>query len=82
MSELNESDYEAFEADLELLVDTLKKVFNADRSRYYFNEEENTLFIEIGGLDELSDEKIEEVASPVLDELDLDLEQVMLLPYR
>lgn len=82
MSELNESDYEAFEADLELLVDTLKQVFNADRSRYYFNEEENTLFIEIGGLDELSDEKIEEVASPVLDELDLDLEQVMLLPYR
>ncbi len=82
MSELNESDYEAFYEDLKILVDTLQKVFNSEQSRYYFNDESNTLYVEIEGLDELSDEEIEEVANPVLEELDLDLDEVILLPYR
>lgn len=82
MSELNESDYEAFYEDLEILVDTLRKVFGAEKSRYYFNDEANTLYVEIGGLDTLDEDEIEEAANPVLEELDLDLDEVLLLPYR
>lgn len=80
MAELEDADYEAYEQDIELLVDTLRKCFNAEKARYSVVGHLNTLFIEIEGLDELSAEEISEVAEPVLDELDMDFDEISLLP--
>ncbi len=80
MAEFNEQDYEDYEKDIEVLVDTLRQCFLADKARYYVAGHQNTLFIEIEGLDELSEEEITEVAEPVLDELDLDFDEISLVP--
>lgn len=82
MDDLNNSDYEAYEQDIELLVDTLRKCFNAEKARYNVIGHQNTLYIEIQGLDELSAEEISEVAEPVLDELDMDFDEISLLPLK
>lgn len=82
MSEFSEADYEAYEQDIELLVDTLRRCFNSERARYSVAGHQNTLFIEIEGLEELSPDQIEEVAEPVLDELDMDFDEISLLPYK
>ncbi|MGD8427763.1 MAG: hypothetical protein PVH63_09020 [Balneolaceae bacterium] len=82
MADLTDADYEAYEHDIELLVDTLRKCFNAEQARYNVVGHLNTLFIEIKGLDELSPEEISEVAEPVLDELDMDFDEISLLPLK
>lgn len=82
MADLENADYEAYEQDIELLVDTLRKCFNAEKARYSVVGHQNTLFIEIAGLDELSPEEISEVATPVLDELDMDFDEISLLPLN
>ncbi|WP_445665744.1 hypothetical protein [Fodinibius sp. AD559] len=82
MSELDNTDYQAYEQDIKLLVDTLRKCFNAEKARFSVVGHQNTLFIEIEGLDELSGEEISEVAEPVLDELDMDFDEISLLPLK
>lgn len=82
MAEFNENDYEAYEQDIELLVDTLRKCFNAEKARYNVVGHKNNLFIEIEGLDELTPQEISEVAEPVLDELDMDFDEISLLPLK
>jgi hypothetical protein len=83
MSEkISETDYKAYEQDIELLVDTLRKCFNSEKARYNVVGHKNTLFIEIEGLDELSPEEISEVAEPILDELDMDFDEISLLPLK
>ena len=82
MDELHESDYEAYEQDIELLVDTLRQCFNAEKARYNIVGHQNALYIEIEGLDAFSPEEISEVAEPVLDELDMDFDEVSLLPLK
>lgn len=82
MGQLNESDYQAYEQDLELLVDTLRQCFEAENARYFVVGHQNALYIEIEGLELLDQEVIEEVAGPVLDELDLDFDEVVLLPMK
>lgn len=82
MADLNENDYKAYEQDIELLVDTLRQCFGADRARYNVVGHQNTLFIEIEGLDELAPDEISEIAEPVLDELDMDFEEISLLPLK
>lgn len=82
MADLGEEDYQAYEQDLELLVDTLRKCFNAERARYNVAGHQNSLFIEIEGLDELTPEEISEVAEPVLEELDMDFDEISLLPLK
>ena len=79
MADFEDADYEAYEQDIELLVDTLRKCFNAEKARYNVVGHQNTLYIEIKGLDELSPEEISEVAEPVLDELDMDFDEISLL---
>lgn len=80
MAEFTEQDYEDYEQDIEILVDTLRQCFLADKARYYVAGHQNTLFIEIEGLDELSEQEVTEVAEPVLDELDLDFDEISLVP--
>ena len=82
MAELDDADYEAYEQDVELLVDTLRKCFDAEKARYSVVGHQNTLYIEIEGLDELDADTISEVAAPVLDELDMDFDEISLLPLK
>lgn len=82
MAELEDADYEAYEQDVELLVDTLRKCFNSEKARYNVVGHQNTLYIEIEGLDELSPEEIAEIAEPVLEELDMDFDEISLLPLN
>lgn len=82
MADIEDYDYEAYEHDIELLVDTLRKCFNADKARYNVIGHQNTLYIEIEGLEELSPEEISEVAEPVLEELDMDFDEISLLPLK
>lgn len=82
MAELEDADYEAYEQDIELLVDTLRKCFNSEKARYSVVGHQNTLIVEIEGLDELSPDEISEVAEPVLDELDMDFDEISLLPLK
>lgn len=82
MADLDNADYEAYEQDIKLLVDTLRKSFNAEKARFSVVGHQNTLFIEIEGLEELSPEQISEVAEPVLDELDMDFDEISLLPLK
>lgn len=80
MTDFTEEDYEAYEQDLEILVDTLRKCFNADKARYSVIGHQNALYIEIEGLDQLSNEEIQEVAEPVFNELDMDFDEISLVP--
>jgi len=82
MADFEQADYEAYEQDIKLLVDTLRKCFNAQKARYSVIGHQNILYIEIEGLDELSPEEISEVAEPVLDELDMDFDEISLLPLK
>ena len=82
MSEFTESDYEYYEQDLELLVDTLRRCFESEKARYFVIGHTNTLIVELEGLDDFDREEIEEIASPVLEELDLDFDEVTLVPLK
>jgi len=82
MDKQTNADYEAYEQDIELLVDTLRQCFNAERARYNVIGHQNTLYIEIEGLDALGPEEISEIAGPVLDELDMDFDEISLLPLK
>lgn len=80
MPGFNESDYQAYEEDLELLADTLRQSFEAGRVRYFVVGYQNALFIEIEGLEEFDAEEISRIAGPILDELDMDFDEISLLP--
>lgn len=82
MGDLDNTDYKAYEQDIELLVDTLRKCFNSEKARYSVVGHQNTLFIEVEGLEELSPEEISAVAEPILDELDMDFDEISLLPLK
>lgn len=82
MAKLNEADWEAFEEDVKLLVDTIQKLFDAEQVRHYVDERNNTLYIEIKGLEELEENEIAEIAEPAFDELDLDFDEILLLPLK
>jgi hypothetical protein len=82
MPDFSDEKYETDEQDIKILIDTLRQCFLADRARYYVAGDQNTLFIEIGRLDELSQEEIAEVAEPILAELDLDFDEIALVPLK
>ncbi|MDZ7715782.1 MAG: hypothetical protein U5J95_06170 [Balneolaceae bacterium] len=82
MSELTDQDYEDYEEDLKILTDTLRKCFNAEKARYYVAHNQDALFIEIDGLETLDNQTISEVAEEVFAELDLDFDEISLLPYK
>jgi len=81
VNETNE-DHESTQQEIALLVDTLRKCFGALKARYYIAEYQDTLFIEVEGLEDLSETEITEVAAPVLNELDADFEEISLVPYQ
>ena len=82
MSDLTDQDYEDYEEDLKILTDTLRKCFDAEKARYYVANNQDALFIEIEGLEALDSEVIAEVAEEVFAELDLDFDEISLLPLK
>ncbi|MGM0507334.1 MAG: hypothetical protein ACQER4_09145 [Bacteroidota bacterium] len=80
MSEPNESEYKAWKEDVDFLIQTLKDLFESTDARAYVDDVQNQLYIELEGLHEYSHEEITEIAEPILSELDLDFEDIILLP--
>lgn len=80
MSDFNQDDLQAFIDDVEFLIKTLKEVFESNDAQFFIDEQNEILYVKLEGLNEYSDNEIEEIASPVLSELDLDFDQIILLP--
>ncbi len=81
MADSEELDYEAYQEDLEFLVNTLKESFEANEATFFVDEENDVLYVKLEGLDEYPDSEIEEIAAPILEELDMDFEEIILLPF-
>ena len=80
MNQNNESELEEWEKDVEYLVSVLKESFESTDARYSVDDLNDILYVELEGLDEYSEEEIIEIAEPILDIIELDFEDVILLP--
>ncbi|REL24904.1 hypothetical protein DYD21_15375 [Rhodohalobacter sp. SW132] len=80
MADESEQEYQAWQEDIQYLVDVLKESFESTDASYYQDDLNNILYVELEGLDDYSDEEITEIAKPILEELDLDFEDIFLLP--
>lgn len=79
---MEQDDLSRFEDDIQALADTLKQRFNSDKVRWFLHEQTETLYLEISGLESVSDDEIERLAGPILEEQDLDFEEIVLLPLK
>ncbi|MFO7846751.1 MAG: hypothetical protein R6V27_09340 [Balneolaceae bacterium] len=75
-----EQEYQAWHEDIEYLVKILEESFESSESRFYVDELNEILYVELEGLGDYSEDEIVEIAGPVLEELDLDFEDILLLP--
>lgn len=80
MSEPTEDELQAFIEDVEFLIKTLKESFESSDVQFFIDERNEILYVKLEGLNEYTEEEIEEIASPILSELDLDFEEIILLP--
>lgn len=80
MPDETEQEYQAWHEDIEYLVKVLKESFESTDASFYVDEINNILYVELEGLDDYSEDEIVEIAGPVLEELDLDFEDILLLP--
>lgn len=82
MPEETESDFQEWIKDVEYLVKILKESFNSTDARYNIDEMNDTLYVELEGLDQYPDEEIVEIAEPIFDVIDLNFEDIILLPLN
>jgi len=80
MADESEQEYQAWHEDIQYLVKVLKDCFESSESSFYQDDFNNILYVKLEGLDEYSEQEIVEIAGPVLEELDLDFEDIVLLP--
>tara|TARA_R110002096_G_scaffold434360_3_gene655701 strand:- start:2287 stop:2532 length:246 start_codon:yes stop_codon:yes gene_type:complete len=80
MSDTEELDYQSFEEDLKFLITTLKDSFESTDVEYYVDDHNEILYVKLEGLDEYPEHEIEEIATPIFEELDMDFEEIILLP--
>ncbi|MEX0722531.1 MAG: hypothetical protein WD357_07775 [Gracilimonas sp.] len=80
MSEPTEDEIKAFIEDVEFLINTLKDSFESDEAEFFIDEQNEILYVRLEGLKDYSEDEIEEIAAPVLSELDLDFEEIIILP--
>jgi len=80
MSDTEELDYQSFEEDLKFLITTLKDSFESTDVEYYVDDHNDILYVKLEGLDEYPEDEIEEIATPIFEELDMDFEEIILLP--
>jgi hypothetical protein len=58
----------------------LASAFGADRYRISHDPQSEAIFIAIPGLDRFTEEEIEAAAGPLLDDIDLEYEEIVLIP--
>lgn len=80
MSEPTESEFQAFAEDVEFLIKTLQESFESTDVKFFVDERNEILYVKLEGLNDYSEDEIEEIATPILEELDLDFEEIILLP--
>lgn len=80
MNDPNESQINEWKEEVEYLVGVLKESFESTDARYSVDELNDILYVELEGLDEYSDDEIVEIAEPILEEIELDFEDIILLP--
>ena len=78
--DINPNAPEDFDSEISRLVDHLRSELGQGASRWYYDDESETLYIELECLQGLSDALIEQKAAPVLDTCELDFEEIILLP--
>lgn len=80
MNDNNENEFNEWEKDVEYLVETLKKSFESTEARFSVDEVNDILYVELEGLDEYTEDEIIEIAEPILDLIELDFEDIILVP--
>lgn len=80
MAEPTEEELQEWLKDIEYLVEALKESFESTDARHSVDEMNDTLYIELEGLQDYSEEEISEIAGPLLETIDLDFEDIILLP--
>jgi hypothetical protein len=82
MEESNESDFREWQKDVEYLVNILKESFESTEARYTIDDLNDILYVELEGLGEYSEDEIIEIAEPILETIELDFEDVILVPLQ
>ena len=80
MNNIEEAEHQSFEEDLQFLIKTLKESFESTDVQYFVDDHDDTLYVKLEGLDEYPEEEIEEIATPIFEILDLDFDEIILLP--
>ena len=76
-----EIDFQSYKKDVTILIETLKDSFESVEASYHIDEVNETLHIKLEGLDEYTEAEIIEIANPILEELDMDFEEIIFMPY-
>ena len=76
-----EIDFQSYKQDLAILIETLKDSFESVEASYHIDEVNEILYIKLEGLDEYTEAEIIEIANPILEELDMDFEEIIFMPY-
>ena len=79
MQTKEEHEYESFEQDVDMLVQSLKDSFESTQANYRIDDLNNSLFVYLEGLEDYSEQEIEEFSAPLLEELDLDFEHIFII---
>lgn len=80
MNDADESQINEWQEEVEYLVGVLKESFESSDARYSVDELNDILYVELEGLNDYSEEEIVEIAEPILEEVELDFEDIILLP--
>lgn len=80
MSNIEEFEHQSFEEDLQFLIKTLKESFECTDVQYFVDDHNDTLYVKLEGLDDYPEDEIEEIAAPIFEVLDLDFDEIILLP--
>lgn len=80
MADPTEEEYQEWQKDVDYLVQILKESFESTDARFSIDAMNEILYIELEGLHDYSDEEIVEIAEPILETIDLDFQDVILLP--
>lgn len=80
MSSSEETEYQSFEEDLQYLIKILMDSFESTDAQHFVDDHNEILYIKLEGLQDYEDHEIEEIANPILEELDMDFEEIILLP--
>jgi hypothetical protein len=80
MNDPNESQINEWQEEVEYLVGVLKESFESSDARYSVDELNDILYVELEGLGDYSEDEIIEIAEPILEEVELDFEDIILIP--